>query len=122
MQKTHAVAIALILAVSAGLGLVAATRTAGLRSTPSATAAAPSRSIAARQHRLNRIEVALRRALRDKPPALPKVPAAPVRAPVTASAAPVQPRVVYHRPAPIVVVKHRAGGEGEHESEGGGDD
>ncbi len=117
MKKIHAVTIALILAVSAGLGLVAATRTAGLRGA-TATTAAPGSTIAARTKRLNRIEAALHRALRDKPPALPAVPAAsrPTAAPA--------PRVIYRRPAPILIVKHRANHESEHEheSEGGGDD
>lgn len=121
MKKIHAAAIALILAVSAGLGLVAATKTAGLRTTTSA-APAPSSSIAARTHRLNRIEASLRRALRDKPPALPAVPAG--RRPTAAP--PAQQRVIFRRPAPLVVVKHRSNHEdeyeGEHESEDGGDD
>jgi hypothetical protein len=117
MKKTHALLIALILAVSAGLGLAAATRTAGLRtatSTHTHTA-----SIVARSRRLDRVEAALRRALRDKPPALPAVPGA--RRPVAAAAA---PRVIYTRPAPIVVVKHGShhDSDGEREAEGGGDD
>ena len=118
MKKTHALLIALILAVSAGLGLAAATKTSGLRSattsTPTQTAA-----IAARAHRLNRVEAALRRALRDKPAALPAVPTA--RRPTAAAPA---PRVVYTRPAPIVVIKHNPhhDSEGDREAEGGRDD
>jgi hypothetical protein len=118
MKKIHALLIALILAVSAGLGLAAATRTVGLR-----TAAAPTHTqtaaIAARSHRLDRVGAALRRALRDKPPALPAVPAA--GRPVAAAPA---PRVVYRRPAPVVVLKHRPhhDSEGDREAEGGGDD
>src|SRR5205085_789366 len=99
MKKIHALAIALILAVSAGLGLAAATRTAGLRNaTP--TTATSSGAIAVRSHKLDRVQAAPRRALRDKPPALPAVPAA--RRP---AASPPQ-QVVYRRPAPIVVIKH----------------
>jgi hypothetical protein len=127
MKRMHAFTIALFLAVAAGAGLMAATQTAGLRtgSGPKASAApgASSRrsTIAARARKLNRIEAALRKALRDRPPALPAIPAA--RTPAAPAAAP-QQRVIYQRPAPIVVVKHRAGGEQEHESEdgGGGDD
>jgi hypothetical protein len=113
MKKIHALAIALILAVSAGLGLAAATKTAGLRSgTP--TTVTTKAAIAARSRKLDHVEAALRRALRDKPPTLPALPAA--RRP---AAAPAQ-RVVYRRPAPIVVIKHTHHGDdgSEHESEG----
>jgi hypothetical protein len=123
MKRMHAFTIALFLAVAAGAGLVAATQTAGLRTgaAPTASAASGGSTIAARARKLNRIEIALRKALRSRPPALPAIPA--VRKPVATGAAPPQ-RVIYQRPAPIVVVKHRAGGEQEHESEdgGGGDD
>jgi type II secretory pathway pseudopilin PulG len=106
MKKIHALAVAAILAVSAAFGLLAATRTAGLHS---ANASASSAAVAARAHRLDRVEASLRRALRDKPPALP-----PLLAP---RAAPPAPQVVYKRPAPIIVVKHRPSSEAEHERE-----
>jgi hypothetical protein len=118
MKKIHALLIALILVVSAGLGLAAATRTAGLRTAP--TSARPqTAAITARSQRLDRVEAALRRALRNKPPALPAVPAAPH--PIAGLPA---PQVVYKRPAPIVVLKHGShhGSEGDREAEGGGDD
>jgi hypothetical protein len=111
MKKIHALAIAVILAVSAGLGLAAATKTAGLRSATPTTVTSKA-AIAARSHKLDRLEASLRRALRDKPPALPAA-----RRP---SAAPAQ-QVIYRRPAPIVVIKHNPhhGDDGaEHESEG----
>jgi hypothetical protein len=113
MKKIHALAIALILAVSAGLGLAAATKTAGLRSAPPTTVTSKA-AIAARSRKLDRLEASLRRALRDKPPALPAA-----RRP---AAAPAQ-QVVYRRPAPIVVIKHTHHGDDgpEHESEGGDD-
>ena len=110
MNKMHALAVAAILAVSAGFGLVAATRTAGLHSA-SGSAGAPPSAITARAKRLSRVEASLRRALRDKPPALPALPSSRSTAVVAA------PRVVYHRPAPIVVVKHRSSSEAEHEAE-----
>jgi hypothetical protein len=106
MNRSHALAVAALLALAAVLGFSAATRTVGLRS---ATATASAASITARMHRLDRIETSLHRAVRDKPPALPTLPAARVAAPA--------PQVVYRRPAPIVVVKHRAGSEAEHERE-----
>jgi hypothetical protein len=115
MKKIHALSIALVLAVSAGLGLAAATKTAGLRATTS-TAPAAATAIAARRHRLDRVEAALHRALRDRPPALPALPAG------RAAAASTAPQVVYRRPAPIVVLKHRSQHNAEHEYERGGDD
>ena len=113
MKKIHALAIALILAVSAGLGLAAATKTAGLR-TATPTTVTSKAAIAARSRKLDRLEASLRRALRDKPPALPAA-----RRP---AAAPTQ-RVVYRRPAPIVVIKHTHHGDdgAEHETEHGDD-
>lgn len=108
MNKMHALVVAAILAVAVGFGFVAATRTAGIRSaSPSVSSAA----VSARAHKLDRVEASLRRALRDKPPALPAMPASP------GSAVGAAPHVVYHRPAPIIVVKHRANSEGEHEAE-----
>ena len=111
MNRIHALVIAAVLAVSAGFGFVAATRTVGVRS---ASPSASSGAISARAHRLDRVEASLRRALRDKPPALPALPKS--HATAVAAAA---PQVIYHRPAPIVVVKHRSGSEAEHETEGG---
>jgi hypothetical protein len=116
MKKIHALLIALILAVSAGLGLAAATRTVGLR-TATTSARPQTAAIAARSQRLDRVEASLRRALRDKPPALPAVPAAP--RPIAGLPA---PQVVYKRPAPIVVLKHGSHHGSDREAEGGGDD
>jgi hypothetical protein len=128
MNKTHTAAIALLLAASVVLGMTAATRTAGLGRGASARPTASTAAFAARTHRLNRIEVALRRSLRRRPPKLPPVPAVHPPAPVQVAAArPVTAapqRVVYQRPPPIVVVKHRSHGD-DHESGdggGGGDD
>ncbi len=108
MNKTHAAIVALLLAVAAVLGVFAATRTVGI-----GTAARPqtsSATIAARAHRLDRVEAALKKALRDRPPALPGVPTAP-----TAQAA--APAIVYRRPAPLVVVRHT----GQHDDGEGHD-
>jgi hypothetical protein len=120
MKKTHVLAVALILGLAAAFGVVAASRTAGVGTASRSHVA--STSITARAHRLDRVELALRRALRDRPPALPAVPkASPVPvAPV--AAAPQQ--VVFRRAAPIVVIKHGTHHESEHEAEGdgGGDD
>jgi len=107
MKKAHVVAVALLLGLAAVFGLLAATKTAritGAGQTPASAAA-----IAARTKKLDRTELALRRALRDRPPALP-------------AAAPAAPqRVVVRRPAPLIVVTHHRGGEHEteHEAESG---
>ena len=119
MNKVHVTVVALILGVSGALGLAAATHTSGLRST-SASPKASNAAIAARARQLDKVERQLARALRNKPPALPAVPASstPSRSQ--------RPRVVYRRPAPVVLVSSRGHEESEdHESEhehGGEDD
>jgi hypothetical protein len=122
MNKGHAAAIALLLAASAVLGMAAATRTTGLGRIASARPSVSSAAIAARSHRLARIEVALRRSLRSRPPKLPPVPAvhtpAPVQAAASVAAAP--QRVIYQRPPPVVLVKHRAHGDDHESGDGGG--
>jgi hypothetical protein len=110
MKTSHTLAVAAMLAVASIFGFLAATKTAGLRSAKATSASAA--VITARAHRLDRIEASLHRALRQKPPALPPLPA-PRAAVVTAG-----PQVVYRRPAPVVVVKHRPNSESEHEQEG----
>ena len=127
MNKTHTAAIALLLAASVVLGMTAAKRTAGLGRASSARPTASRMAFAARAHRLDRIEVALRRSLRRRPPKLPPVPAvhtpAPVQVAGAAVTAPPQ-RVVYQRPPPIVVVKHHPHGDDSESGDdgGGGDD
>ena len=117
MKKIHALVIALVLAVAAGLGLAAATKTVQ-RATATPATRSQTAAIAARSQRLDRVEAALRQALRDKPPALPAVP--DVHRPAAPAGA---PRVVYRRPAPLVVVKHGPHRELEHDDEGeSGDD
>jgi hypothetical protein len=121
MQRANALIIALLLGTAVVVGSVAALKTDGLKSA-SAKPAVSNRAFARRSARLDRAEIALRKALARRPPKLPKVPHFSPVAP-QAAAAPVAappPRIVrYVRPAPIVVVKHHAGGEGEYEHEGG---
>jgi hypothetical protein len=95
--------IALVLGVAAALAGFASIRSAHLGAAARKTAQA---QLAAREARLNRAERALRRAL-AAPAAAPAVQRRP-------------PRVVYVRPAPIVIHKHRGGG-GDG-AEGGNDD
>lgn len=108
MKKTHAAIVALLLAVAAVLGVLAASRTVGIGA--AARPQTSSATIAARAHRLDRVEAALQKALRDRPPALPAVPTRPA-----SQAAP--PAIVYHRPAPLVVVRHTG-----HHDDGEGHD
>jgi DMSO/TMAO reductase YedYZ molybdopterin-dependent catalytic subunit len=100
MNKRHALLIALVLGVAAVLGAHAALRTTHLgAASRNATAA----QLARREHRLNADEATLKRALTDR------------HAP-TASLTKRPQKVVYVRPAPIVIHKHRSG---EHNDDGG---
>lgn len=116
MNRTRAFLVSLAVGLAAIAGVVALGQTLALGQS---SHAASDRQIAARTARLDRYEASLRRALKQKPPALPAVPVASTTSPGAQSAAPTA-RVVYHRPPPIVVVKHRAGGELEHEYEAEG--
>jgi len=121
MRRVHVLGVALVLAAAAVFGVLAATRTVGLRSAQANSPHPANVAITARAHRLDRVEASLKRALRDKPPALPAVPAAAARPP----SATAPPHVVYRRPAPIVIVRHTSHHDdsGDHESsESGGDD
>jgi len=73
---------------------------------------AQDRQIARRSAQLDRYEASLRKALRQKPPALPPLPSdSPPRAGAHV-------HVVYHRPPAIVVTTHRQDGEHENGVEG----
>jgi hypothetical protein len=111
VNRTRALVVSLAIGLAAisGLYALASTLSLGRQSR-----AASDAQIARRTAQLDRYEASLRRALAQKPPALPAVPAAG-SGPSLQSAAPV--RVVYHRPPPVVVVTHRAG-EHENENEG----
>jgi hypothetical protein len=125
MNRMHALIVSLAVGVAAIAGVFALGHTISLSNQAHATT---DRQVAQRTAQLDRYEASLRKALAQKPPKLPPVPAAgsssaPTQSSVSAplsSAPPV--RVVYHRPPPIVVVKHRAGGGHEFEAEGGGAD
>ena len=99
MKKIHVLAVALVLAVAAVFGTMAATRTAGL--------GAPARQDALVQQRTKQLD-AFESSLRKQ---LTRTTA---RIPAAAPSA----RVVYHRPPPIVVTTHSGhGDDGGHESE-----
>jgi hypothetical protein len=134
MKRGHALLISLVVGTAAIFGTLAATKTVRLGRPAAAQPAAASTVIAKRTQQLDRAEIALRKALRQKPPKLPPLPATMPARPSgggspAASAAPTQQRVVYVRPAPIIRHLHRAGGEregeGDHEASahaGGGFD
>jgi hypothetical protein len=121
MKRIHVLAVALLFGSAAVLGVVAATRTVHVGAAAQPRTGAP--SIVSRSRRLAGVERQLRRALHEHPPALPAVPtvhAVPQQAVRPSAQPPAQ--VVYHRPPPLVVITHRAGGhEHDQESEGGDD-
>jgi hypothetical protein len=129
VNKTHAVLISVAVGASAIAGTLAATKTVHLGRSATVRAKTPSALIAARKQALDRTAVALRQALKQRPPKLPPLPArvpaasGPAGGGFVARAPAQAQRVVYVRPAPIIRHVHRpGGGEGEHESEGGSHD
>lgn len=134
MPRTQSIVVAISIGLAAVFGMVALTKTVHLGR---AAAAKPVSNavVAKRNAQLARFEASLRAELRHTPPAVPKVPSTPIPKPAAAAAPAYAPapvaapaatqRVVYVRPAPIVIHKHRAGGEHEgsdHGDGGGGDD
>lgn len=125
MSRRLAIVFAALLAVNAVVGTVALTRTVHLGQ---ASHTASNALVAKRTAQLDRFEASLHAQLSKKPPALPKLPSSsPAGGTTVSTAAAVAPRVRYVRPAPIVVHKHRAGGDHEDgafasEGEGGADD
>jgi hypothetical protein len=102
MHKTHAFVIAVVLGVAGMLGLFAASKTAHLGA---AARSANQAQILQQQRRLTAAELALKKAL------------ASTATPATAGKT---QRVVYVRPAPIIIHKHRSG-DGEGDSGGSND-
>jgi hypothetical protein len=111
MKPIHALAIAAAFSAAAVVGLSAVTKTATLGASAKRASAA---AIATRAKRLDAFEAALRKALQKKPPALPSVPAVSAVTPAGATPAVTSlvtastPRIIYRRPAPIIIHKHRA--------------
>jgi non-ribosomal peptide synthetase component E (peptide arylation enzyme) len=114
MNKAHVTLFALLVAGAAVLGAVAVTRTTGLGSAARRTNDA---AVVAQTKQLSAFAAKLRKELRAKPPALPKVPKA---APAGAGAPAAAPRIVYHRPPPVIIHKHHHGDDGSDEGDGGG--
>jgi hypothetical protein len=116
MNGKHAVTISLAVAVAAIAGTFAATRTVHLGRPAAAQPAAATTSVAQRTRQLDRAEIALKKALDQKPPKLPPLPAALTPGATATAPAPTQQRVLYVRPAPVIRHVHRPGG-GEHEAD-----
>lgn len=111
MKRIHALILVLALGITVVAGTFAALRITQLGSKATATTVS-SAQIAKQNRALARAEAALRVELHQKPPAVAGLPAAPAAQ-----------TVIYHRPAPIVHIIHRAGGEHEGDAErsdGGG--
>jgi hypothetical protein len=126
VNTKHAILISVAVGAAAIAGTLAATKTVHLGRSAAARTKPSAALISARAHALDRTAVALRTALKQRPPKLPPLPAklpAGGRSGGFAAGPPAQAqRVVYVRAAPIIRHVHRAGGEGEHESEGGSHD
>lgn len=112
MKRIHALAASVIVGLAAVFGVAAATKTAGIgRSTPAASKVSD-QTIAARERKLDRAQVALKKARAQKPPALPAVPAAPTAAP--------QAQLVA-QPAPVTPSVPNSSSDDGHDSEGADD-
>jgi len=112
MNRAVALILSLTIGVAAVFGVFAASRTVSLGNQSRASVDA---QVAKRTRQLNAYEASLRRALAQKTPALP--PLATGTTPASSNQA---VRVVYHRPPPIVIHKHRPGGDDGFESADGG--
>ena len=117
MNRTRALVVSLAVALAAVFGVVALGQTLTLGQQARSTS---DRQVSQRNAQLDRYEASLRKALAQKPPALPPLPDTSNASAPVQSAAPV--RVVYHRPPPVVVVHHRAGEESDEAFEGGASD
>jgi hypothetical protein len=109
VNRTRALLVSLAVGLAAASGVFALGTTLSL-SRQSRTA--DDQLVARRTAQLDRYETSLRKALEQKPPALPALPAT-TSATTMQSAAPA--RVVYHRPPPVVVTQHAGEHEDEHE-------
>ena len=120
MHPIHRTAVAAILGLAVIAGLLGLSRTLDLGAATAKSHPTDTAALARRSHALDRVQASLKKALAQRPPALPAVPtySAPAAAPAAAAARPAGRQVTYVRPPPRVVTIHRAGGE--HEGHDGG--
>jgi len=125
MRTSHALILAVSVAIAAVAGTYAAMRTTHLGAASARPLRISTAAIADRNRALDRAQAALRAQLRLRPPALPRAPRQP--APVASSAqlatfnaGATRTGVIYVRPKPIVRVVHRHGGERDDRGGGGG--
>jgi hypothetical protein len=110
MNRTRALLVSLAIGVAAVTAVFALGRTLTLGQQ---ARSASDTQIVQRSAQLDRYEASLQRALRQKTPALPALPS---RSPASTAAAGSPARVVYRRPAPVVVVARHH--DDEHELAG----
>ncbi len=121
MNRTRALIASLAVGLAAIAGVFALDQTLALGNAASSTT---DRTVAQRTRQLNLYEASLRKALARKPPALPPVPRPGGTDSAMQVAAGLPPRnaaqeqVVYRRSPPVVVITHRADGDGDVEHEG----
>lgn len=118
MHPIHRSAVAAILGLAVIVGLLGLSRTLDVGATTAKSHPADTAALARRSHALDRVQASLRKALAQRPPALPAVPTYPAPAAAPAAGRPAVQQVTYVRPPPHVVTVHRAGGE--HEGHEGG--
>jgi hypothetical protein len=131
MSKRHVVAAALLIGIGAALGTYAVTRTSDLGvSARASSKKANDATVTVQTRRLNALEASLRKALAQKPPALPRIPKlqpAPQSSRVVYSAAPAPAsRSAVRSAAPATSTRTTAaparGDEQDHEQESGSED
>ena len=118
MLPIHRTAIAAILGLAVIVGLLGLSRTLDLGAATAKTQPTDTAALARRSHALDRVQASLRKALAQRPPALPAVPTYSAPAVAPAAARPAAQQVTYVRPPPRVVTVHRAGGEHEGHDNG----
>jgi len=124
MRRSHALVLALLLGAAVIAAMFAVLTTTSLGMGASAAPVVSSAKIAARNAKLDKSETVLRRALKKKPPELPKLPQRITPQPrvigVTAPAAPVSGA----QPAAAPTQVSEATSEDDHQvdAEGGEDD
>ena len=114
MKRLHVLVLALLLGAAAVAATFAVLTTASLGTGAKAAPAVSSAEIAARNAKLDKAEAAMRRALKKKPPALPKLP----------KRVDSQPRLVRVTPpaAPVAAPTTQSGSDDDHEAEWEGEE